>query len=105
MIVENAYAMTNPSLVTLPFPASRTLKGNHRTNSLSSNTTSESIEILERSGRTENDSIQLASVSLFAASAIMICTAAAVLLSLEPVFSEAYINFSLADAVRVMAGR
>lgn len=105
MIVKNAYAMTNPSLVALPFPASRMLKRNHRTNSLSSNTTSESIEILERSGRKDKDSNQLACVSLFAASAIMICTAAAVLLSLVPVFSEAYINFSLADAVRVIAGR
>ena len=105
MIAKNAYEITNRSLVTLPFLASRKPERNHRTNLFSSNTTSETIEILERSSRKHKDSNHLASASLFAASVIMICTAASVLLSLVPVFLEANINFSFTDVVRVIAGR
>ncbi len=99
------FTVANPSVVSVTFRHSRYSKWDRLAYSTSNKTGSETIETLERSGSQTRDTCRLASASLFATGAIMVFAVIGVHLSQVPEFLDAKINFSIGDAIRVIAGR
>ena len=105
MVAKNTFAGASPFQTIAAFRASQSFRRSRLAKKMRNNSSSETIEILERSGTAAEEFRPLAPVATIVVLTIMVAATVALFLMQPPALLETQRQFSLGDMLQAIAGR
>ncbi len=105
MVAKNTFAVATPFQAIAPFRTSQSFRRSRLARKMRNNSSSETIEILERSGAAAKEFRPLAPAATLVVLTIMVAVTVPLLLMQAPAWLETQRQFSLGDMLQAIAGR